>query len=286
MRAEIPNDRSNFERLVRYSLTYARDGRRPPPTRPGAARPLRGPPQQEVVAAARASCSPSAATTRPRCRTSPRRPGLAAGGLYHYIGSKEQLLIAICDELLDAAARAGARDRRRDEPPRPSSCATLLRAWLAHIESPPRPHARLRAGAPRDRARARSGATCAASARRSSRSSTTCSRAAKRDGAMAFERPRPGAARAARDGQLHRAVAAARAAASPPRRSPTAGATSSSLRAVSGVAVRRNLDPGRGPIEVSTSASAPLDGAQCRRGTLQRPWQSTGSPLSSSDPLR
>ncbi|HET6447903.1 MAG TPA: TetR/AcrR family transcriptional regulator [Conexibacter sp.] len=58
--------------------------------------------------------------------------GLAAGGLYHYIGSKEQLLIRICDELLEpllhqaraiVAREASASDHLRE----------LLRAWLAHI---------------------------------------------------------------------------------------------------------------------------------------------------------
>ena len=39
--------------------------------------------------------------------------GLAAGGLYHYIESKDELLIAICDELLDPLLERGAGDRRR-----------------------------------------------------------------------------------------------------------------------------------------------------------------------------
>ena len=58
--------------------------------------------------------------------------GLAAGGLYHYIGSKEALLIRICDELLEPllaqaraiVARPGAATDHLHE---------LLRAWLAHI---------------------------------------------------------------------------------------------------------------------------------------------------------
>lgn len=60
--------------------------------------------------------------------------GLAAGGLYHYIGSKEQLLFAILAQLMDpllARARevesggGDARDRLRE----------LLRVWLEHIEA-------------------------------------------------------------------------------------------------------------------------------------------------------
>jgi AcrR family transcriptional regulator len=60
--------------------------------------------------------------------------GLAAGGIYHYTSSKEALLIAICDELLDPLlerARAiAATDATPDEHLR-----ELLRAWLLHIEA-------------------------------------------------------------------------------------------------------------------------------------------------------
>ncbi|MDX6623965.1 MAG: hypothetical protein QOE75_1897 [Solirubrobacterales bacterium] len=58
--------------------------------------------------------------------------GLAAGGLYHYIDGKDDLLIAICDELLEPllvrareiVAGAGSPEEQLRE---------LLRAWLAHI---------------------------------------------------------------------------------------------------------------------------------------------------------
>ncbi|MEA2467352.1 MAG: hypothetical protein QOJ57_1478 [Thermoleophilaceae bacterium] len=58
--------------------------------------------------------------------------GLAAGGLYHYFGSKEQLLIRICDQLMDPLlqqtqeliARGGApADQLRE----------LVRLWVAHV---------------------------------------------------------------------------------------------------------------------------------------------------------
>ncbi len=58
--------------------------------------------------------------------------GLAAGGLYHYIGSKERLLIAICDDLmqplLDAAddVLAGAETGA-------DALRALLRLWVAHV---------------------------------------------------------------------------------------------------------------------------------------------------------
>jgi AcrR family transcriptional regulator len=60
--------------------------------------------------------------------------GLAAGGLYHYIGSKEALLLSICDELLEpllprareiAAAPGPAEQRLRE----------LMRVWLEHIQA-------------------------------------------------------------------------------------------------------------------------------------------------------
>jgi TetR/AcrR family transcriptional regulator, cholesterol catabolism regulator len=58
--------------------------------------------------------------------------GLAAGGLYHYIRSKEQLLSLICDELLDPLlAQADEIVAREASPQR--HLRELLRAWLAHI---------------------------------------------------------------------------------------------------------------------------------------------------------
>jgi TetR/AcrR family transcriptional regulator, cholesterol catabolism regulator len=60
--------------------------------------------------------------------------GLAAGGIYHYIGSKERLLVAICDELLDPLLERAREIVADDEPPE-RQLRDLLRAWLAHIES-------------------------------------------------------------------------------------------------------------------------------------------------------
>lgn len=58
--------------------------------------------------------------------------GLAAGGLYHYIGSKEQLLFRICDELLEPWLEQ-ARAIVAREAPATEHLHELLRAWLAHI---------------------------------------------------------------------------------------------------------------------------------------------------------
>ncbi len=58
--------------------------------------------------------------------------GIAAGGLYHYVGSKEQLLIRICDQLMEplleqaralVAAGGAPADELRD----------LVELWVAHV---------------------------------------------------------------------------------------------------------------------------------------------------------
>jgi AcrR family transcriptional regulator len=58
--------------------------------------------------------------------------GLTAGGLYHYIGSKEQLLIAICDALMEPLlekAEALGLDALEPEP----ALRALVGAWVAHV---------------------------------------------------------------------------------------------------------------------------------------------------------
>ncbi|MGZ6696669.1 MAG: TetR/AcrR family transcriptional regulator [Solirubrobacteraceae bacterium] len=59
--------------------------------------------------------------------------GVAAGGIYHYFGGKEQLLIAICDQLMDPLldeARALAADANAD--PR-AQLRAIVRLWVAHV---------------------------------------------------------------------------------------------------------------------------------------------------------
>src|SRR6202012_1860419 len=60
--------------------------------------------------------------------------GLAAGGIYHYIGSKENLMIAICDDLL-APLLAEAREIVAADAPPEQQLRELLRVWLAHVET-------------------------------------------------------------------------------------------------------------------------------------------------------
>ena len=61
--------------------------------------------------------------------------GLAAGGLYHYIGSKEALLVAICDELLEPLLAQAREIAASDELSPKGQLRALLRAWLTHIET-------------------------------------------------------------------------------------------------------------------------------------------------------
>ena len=52
-----------------------------------------------------------------------RSMGLATGALYHYFGGKEQLLICICDQLMEPLLDPRPRDRARRRVRRASSCA-------------------------------------------------------------------------------------------------------------------------------------------------------------------
>ena len=58
--------------------------------------------------------------------------GLAAGGLYHYIGSKKQLLFRICDELMEPLLIEAHAIVETDQPA-VTQLKELLRAWLDHI---------------------------------------------------------------------------------------------------------------------------------------------------------
>jgi AcrR family transcriptional regulator len=60
--------------------------------------------------------------------------GLAAGGRYHNIESKEELLIAICDELLDPLLER-AREIVAAGAPADRQLRELLHAWLAQVAS-------------------------------------------------------------------------------------------------------------------------------------------------------
>jgi AcrR family transcriptional regulator len=59
--------------------------------------------------------------------------GLASGGLYHYIGSKEQLLLRICDQLMDPLLVEAEAIERGTEPA-VERLRLLVRAWMGHVE--------------------------------------------------------------------------------------------------------------------------------------------------------
>jgi AcrR family transcriptional regulator len=58
--------------------------------------------------------------------------GLAAGGLYHYIEGKDDLLIAICDELLEPLLER-AREIVAAEAPPVDQLRQLVEVWVAHV---------------------------------------------------------------------------------------------------------------------------------------------------------
>jgi AcrR family transcriptional regulator len=58
--------------------------------------------------------------------------GVAAGGLYHYFGSKEQLLIRICDQLMDPLL-ARARELLEEDRPPAEQLRELVRLWVEHV---------------------------------------------------------------------------------------------------------------------------------------------------------
>ena len=59
--------------------------------------------------------------------------GLKAGGLYHYIGSKDELLVQICDELMEPLLDT-ARGIATAEGPARSQLREFMHAWVEHVE--------------------------------------------------------------------------------------------------------------------------------------------------------
>jgi AcrR family transcriptional regulator len=58
--------------------------------------------------------------------------GLATGALYHYFGSKEQLLVCICDQLTEPLL-ARAREIMLGDEPVQERLRTLVRLWVANV---------------------------------------------------------------------------------------------------------------------------------------------------------
>ena len=58
--------------------------------------------------------------------------GIAAGGLYHYFGSKEQLLIRICDDLMNPLLAQARELLDSDEAPE-DQLRELIALWVEHV---------------------------------------------------------------------------------------------------------------------------------------------------------
>ena len=58
--------------------------------------------------------------------------GIAAGSLYHYFASKELLLVAICDQLMDPLLAEARELLGHDEAP-DRQLRALVRSWVAHV---------------------------------------------------------------------------------------------------------------------------------------------------------
>jgi AcrR family transcriptional regulator len=58
--------------------------------------------------------------------------GLATGALYHYFGAKEQLLMAICDQLMDPLLDR-ATQLLAEPAPAEEQLRAVVRLWVAHV---------------------------------------------------------------------------------------------------------------------------------------------------------
>ena len=58
--------------------------------------------------------------------------GLATGAIYHYFSGKEDLLVAICDQLMEPLLERASELLAEDRDPR-AQLRDLLRLWVAHV---------------------------------------------------------------------------------------------------------------------------------------------------------
>jgi len=61
------------------------------------------------------------------------RLGLATGALYHYFRGKEELLIEICDQLMEPLLAATRELLATDSSPAQDQLRDLVRLWVAHV---------------------------------------------------------------------------------------------------------------------------------------------------------
>jgi TetR/AcrR family transcriptional regulator, cholesterol catabolism regulator len=122
-RQRIPNQRSVF----RYRGQMAVPS---PPTRP-ALRARYDARRREVVASAAELFAERGYDSTSMSELT-EATGLAAGGLYHYIEGKDDLLIAICDELLEPLLTRAREIVAAGAPP-VEQLRELVGAWVAHV---------------------------------------------------------------------------------------------------------------------------------------------------------
>jgi AcrR family transcriptional regulator len=87
--------------------------------------------RQEIVATA-ASVFAGQGYDQTTMQELARQLGLATGALYHYFGSKEQLLMAICDQMTEPILARAREVSLGDDPPA-DRLRTLVRLWVAHV---------------------------------------------------------------------------------------------------------------------------------------------------------
>jgi AcrR family transcriptional regulator len=129
MLGRIPNGRSNFERS--FGATVARV-LSSPPTRPVLRERYERRRQEVVATAARTFAEQGFHATSMQDLV--EATGLTAGGLYHYIGSKDQLLVAICDQLMEPLLEQ-VREIVAGDEPADVQLREIMRAWTAHVEA-------------------------------------------------------------------------------------------------------------------------------------------------------
>jgi TetR/AcrR family transcriptional regulator, cholesterol catabolism regulator len=133
MFGRIPNPRSVLEEWFGFCDSYPQPmPATSPPSRPALRARYEGRRAELIDAAAKAFADGGYKETSIADLTA--ATGLAAGGIYHYIGSKENLLIAICDDLLAPLLEEGREIVAADEAPE-AQLRALLRAWVAQVET-------------------------------------------------------------------------------------------------------------------------------------------------------
>src|SRR5277367_3461373 len=116
---------------VRHFVRHTETMATAPPTRPALRARYDRRRQDVVEAAARVFAAQGFHATSIQDLT--QATGITAGGLYHYIGSKDELLVAICDLLIEPLLAEAQEIVGSDDPPE-VQLRRIVRAWVAHVE--------------------------------------------------------------------------------------------------------------------------------------------------------